>query len=166
MKKRCLLSLLLLCLLFSACTAAEGQVSCRTLVEALTKAEVGLPAGRLYAADAEKGEDAYLSPALSQALFGSQNAYKLSGDWLDCALYLSLTESPCQFAAVLCKDPAVAADTARLFSARLLLLKQTKTDPAYTALLEKATVLCRGNYVFLLVSSDPENAKQVIKKLL
>jgi hypothetical protein len=107
-------ALILLILTVPSCSASPYP-SCRSILTSMAGAEAQLPAGRFCCFDAEQGEKEYLSPTLLSAWLGTPAP---SEGWLDCALYLSLREKPCELAAVLCESRDAAEDTAKLFSAR------------------------------------------------
>ena len=130
----------------------------------MTNAEISLPAGKIYWSGAEKGEDDYLSASLLNALLGSGMTATLRESWLDIALFLSLGESPSEFAVILCRDRDSAIDTAKLLNLRLSAVKATKKAPEYKEMTENAKVTVIGNYALLIISSDSEAALKIFNK--
>lgn len=151
---------------FSSCFASSENPPCYDVLAAITNEEISLPAGKYYSLSAHEGDEKYLSDALISSLFGNGSYPTVAEDWLDCALYLSLGNHPCEFAVILCRDRDAAEDTARLLCSRLSAIKITKTDPQYAQILENASVSIRGNYALLIISTDTKNALSVAKKTI
>ena len=139
----------------ASCGKSEAPVPCRSVLLSMTEAETDLPAGRTYCAIGG-GERDQLSDALADALLGSSASVRTS--WLDYALFLSLGETPCEFAVILCNSRDAAEDTARLFSARLHLIRAANVGAS-----TEGTVTLRGNYVLYILSFDPETALRMAK---
>ena len=152
--------------LFSCSTAQRVHTPCREVIAAMTEKEIGLPVGSYYSSSVPEGDDEYLSASLISSLFGNGSLPKISEDWLDCALFLSLGESPCEFAVILCSSRDAAEDTAALFHSRLAAVRITKTAPQYAQMIENASVTITGNYAILIISTDPENALRAAKKAI
>ena len=132
----------------------------------MTDAEISLPAGKIYWSGVEEGEDGYLSASLLNALLGSNMTDSLSESWLDIALFLSLGESPSEFAVILCRDRDSAIDTAKLLNLRLSSVKATKKSPEYKEMTENAKVTVVGNYALLIISTDSEAALKIFNKTI
>ena len=139
---------------------------CREVIAAMTEKEVGLPVGSYYSASANEGDTEYLSASLLASLFGNGSLPPVAEDWIDCALFLSLKESPCEFAVILCSSRDAAEDTAALFHSRLAAIRITKTATQYVQMIENASVTITGNYAILIISTDPENALRAAKKAI
>jgi len=167
MKRYAAIFLILLLLLTSlpSCTQKEA-LSCRQLLQDMTYAEIGLPAGKYYSLSAAEGESEYLSGSLLIALYGNGELPRVTEGWIDCALYLPYSSHPCEFAVVYCRDRDCAEDTARLLSTHLGVLKNAKTSPEYSEMLENAKVSIIGNYALLIISSDSNAAVSAFKKAL
>lgn len=158
--------ILLFSSLFSCSATKNIHTPCRDVVAAMTEAEIGLPAGRYYSMYAPEGEDEYLSPSLIASLLGTGSLPVVSEDWLDVALFLSLKDSPCEFAVILCSSRDAAEDTAALFHSRISAIKITKTSPKYYQMIENASATVTGNYAILIISTDPANALRTAKKAI
>ena len=152
--------------LFSCSTAGSAHAPCREVVSAMTSAEIGLPAGKFYDLTAPEGDKEYLSKSLIASLFGNGSLPEVTKDWLDCALFLSLKDSPCEFAVILCSNRDTAEDTAALFHSRLAAIKVVKTAPEYSAMIESASVTITGNYAIFVISTDSTTALKVAKKAI
>lgn len=163
--RRIITLILALMLLLAAvsCGKSTPPIPCREILLAMADAEPSLPAGRFYSLSAAEGESEYLSDSLLRALYGEHGAVE---GWLDCALYLSVSERPCELAVILCRDHDTASDTARLFGARLGAIRITVTDPDYGRIVTDAKVTVLGNYVLFLVSSDSEAVLQAAKDVI
>ena len=146
-----------------ACSSAE-KTPCREILTAMTDAEVGLPAGTVYDARADRDGDRLPSESLLGALYGNGKMPPVSDSWLDCALFLSLSEHPCEFAVFLCNSHDAAVDTARLLCSRLDVIKTLKSNGEYGSMLDGARVTVIKNYALLIISSDSDNAERVAKK--
>ncbi len=158
------LSVFLLISLLSSCSNEKKAPCCLTVLEAMTLAEVGLPAGRIYSLDSE--DDGYLSDSLIKALYGNGSLPAIAQSWIDCAVFISTLGHPCELAVVYCTDRNAAEDTARLFGSRLNSLRALKSDEQYGNMLDLAQISIRGNFVLMIISSDPDNALKIAKKLI
>ena len=153
------LFIIIFCLLsLSSCSQGE-PASCREVLDAVIRGEVGLPAGNIYDMRAAEGEVEFLSDSLINALYGGGSMPRLRQDWLDCALFLSLGESPCELAVFYCASGSAACDTARLLCTRLDAIRTVKGD-LYPQMIERASVTVRGNFVLFFISSDPDAANK------
>lgn len=157
-----------LSLLFVACSCSKKTFpSCRDILVAMTDAEAGLPAGRVYCATAEPGKPEFLDDSLLAALYGGGSLPAVAQDWLDCAVFLASSSHPCELAVFLCSSHDAASDTARLLCERLRSLKNAKSaNEELSPMLESASVTIFGNFVFFIVSSDPQNALKVAKSFI
>ena len=148
----------------TSCAEQKAPPTCREMLSAMTDAEIGLPSGKYYSSAAPEGDSEYLSDSLVSALLGGGSYPTVAADWLDCSLFLSLGNHPCELAIILCQNHDAALDTARLLSTRLSSIKLTKTSPEYAEMLDTAKVAVKGNYALLIISSDSENALKVFMK--
>ncbi len=155
--------ILLICASFSACSDKKA-VPCREIIEALTGAEIGLPAGKIYDVNAPEGDGEYLDERLISSLFGEGSPPPMRQGWLDIALFLPTSSHPCEFAAILCDSPDTATDTARLLCRRLDLIRSAKSDGDSSDMLDSAIVTIIGNYAILIISSDAENSIKAVTK--
>ena len=130
----------------------------------MTLAEVGLPAGRIYSLASE--DDGYLSDSLIKALYGNGSLPAIAQSWIDCAVFISTLGHPCELAVVYCTDRNAAEDTARLFGSRLNSLRALESDEQYGNMLDLAQISICGNFVLMIISSDPDNALKIAKKLI
>ena len=149
----------------SSCAQKETS-DCRTILVAMTEAEIDLPAGRIYSSKAEEGSDEFLPDSLTSALLGGGCMPELRESWQDMAFYLSLNDSPCEFAVIYCRDNDTAIDTAKLLNARIDAVRTDKKDEKYSKMLDSATVAIVGNYALLIISSDTETALKTAKKAI
>ena len=152
--------------LFSCSAVRADRASCREVVAAMVESEIGVPAGKYYSLSAPEGDGEYLSNSLLSALFGNGSLPTVTRDWLDCALFLSLKESPCEFAVILCSSRDAAEDTAALLHSRLAAIKVTKALPEYSQMIENASVTITGNYAIFIISTDPVSALRAAKKAI
>ncbi|MBE6684305.1 MAG: hypothetical protein E7592_01480 [Ruminococcaceae bacterium] len=159
------MALLLLISLLPSCTNEKKAPSCLSVLEAMVDAEVGLPAGRIYSLSSEN-TDGYLSESLIKALYGNGSLPAVSESWIDCAVFISTLGHPCELAIVYCADRNAAEDTARLFGSRLNSVRALKVDEEYGNMLDFAQISICGNFVLMIISSDPDNALKIAKKLI
>jgi hypothetical protein len=146
------------------CACAKKETpSCRELIVALTDAEIGLPAGRIYCLLSEEGDPEFFSQSLINSLFGGGEKPVMADGWLDCAVFLSSGKHPCEFAAFFCDSPDSADDTAKMLCRRLSSLKTAKSSDEYDSFFNSACVMISKNYVFLIISSDTDNAKNILR---
>ena len=160
------LTVFLLISLLCSCADEKKAPSCLSVLEAMTSAEVGLPAGRIYSLSVSDTDDGYLSASLIKSLYGNGSLPAVSESWIDCAVFISTLGHPCEFAVVYCSDRNAAEDTARLFSSRLNSIKSLKSDEEYSNMLDRAQISICGNFVLMTISSDPQNALKIAKKLI
>ena len=158
------LAIFLLFCSFSSCSPKGKAVSCRNILEEITKNEIGLPAGKLYFRNAEKGDEEYLPDSLIGALFGGGSFPSIAEKWIDVALFLSLNDHPCEIAVILCRDRDTAHDTAKVLSERLAAIRLTKFSPEYSTILQNAIVTIVDNYALLIISSDSQNALKIFMR--
>lgn len=158
------LSLLVFICALSSCSHQKEIPSCREILSAVTKAEIGLPAGKFYSSKAQKGDSEYLASTLIASLFGGGAYPEVAKDWIEVALYLSVGNHPCEFAIILCQNRDAAHDTAKLFCSRLSAIKITKNEANYEETIANAKVAVNGNFALLIISSDPENAMKIIQR--
>ena len=155
--------------IFTFLTLASCQerkaVPCRDVLTHMMDNEVDLPAGRVYSSNAEGGSDEFLPDSLISALFCNGSMPKIAEGWLDCALFLSLNEHPCELAVVYCQDRDTALDTAKLLNTRIGEVKKQKGEQ-YAQMLDSAKVTVIGNYAVMAISTDSENAISKAKKAI
>ena len=150
----------------TSCSDEMQSAACRDVLAAMTQTEISLPAGRYYSLSLPENNREHLDKSLISQLFGNGSYPAVADDWIDCALYLSLSESPCEFAVILCKSRDAAHDTAMLMHVRLSAIKHTKTAPEYASMLDNASVTLMGNYAFLIISSDEGSALRAAKRAI
>lgn len=159
------LTAFLLISLLCSCADEKKAPSCLSVLEAMTCAEVGLPAGRIYSLSSTDN-DGYLSESLIKALYGNGSLPAVSESWIDCAVFVSTLGHPCELAVVYCTDRNAAEDTARLFGSRLNSIRALKSDEQYGNMLDSAQISICGNFVLMIISSDPNNTLKIAKKLI
>jgi hypothetical protein len=159
------LSILLLIPLLASCSGARKAPSCLSVLEAMMSAEIGLPAGRVYSLSRDN-DDGYLSDSLINSLYGNGSMPAIARTWIDCAVFVSILGHPCELAVAYCPDRNAAEDTAKLFSSRLKSLRSLKSDEKYSNMLENAQISICGSFVLMIISSDPDNALKIAKKLI
>ena len=165
-KAALLLTVFLLFFTLSSCSDEPQVLPCRDVLSAMVQAERSLTVGKYYTLAAHDGGDEYMTDELIALLFGNGSYPKAADGWIDCALYLSLGESPMEFAIILCKNRDVARDTAELLSCRLSAIKHTKNSPEYAEMLDSAGITLIGNYAFLIISSDTESVLRAAKRAI
>ena len=155
--------------IFTVLTLASCQerkaVPCRDVLAHMMDGEINVPAGKIYSSKAESGSDEFLPDSLTSALFGNGSMPKITAGWLDCALFLSLNEHPCELAVVYCQDRDTALDTAKLLNIRIDEVKKQKGEQ-YAQMLDSAKVTVIGNYAVMAISTDSENAISKAKKAI
>lgn len=160
------LSILLLIPLLASCSDARKAPSCLSVLEAMMSAEIGLPAGRVYSLSSSREDDGYLSESLIKSLYGNGSLPPISHSWIDCAVFISTLGHPCEFAVAYCSDRNAAEDTARLFNSRLKSVRALKFDEGCSAMLDGAQISICGNFVIMIISSDPSNAFKTARGLI
>lgn len=160
-----LLTILIICTSLCSC-GAKDYAPCRDVLGALIDSEVGLPAGKAYDMRAPEGDGEYLPESLLGTLYGNGGLPPVASAWIDCALFLSLGEHPCEFAVFLCDSNGSAVDTARILCSRLDSVKTIKGGGEYDALLGGARVCIVKNYVVFLISSDSDAAEKTARRAI
>ncbi len=164
MKKRLICFLLLILLFPTGCT--QSNATPEQILRALTRAEIGLPAGKLYLASAAQDEEAYLSPELISAMYaGGELPWQLSL-CEDYGIFVSSAQHPCEFAVFLCYSRSDTDLLSAMCQVRLDALRAHYKDTAYAHYTDSARVAVVGRYVLLLVSSDPEHALKVARQVI
>lgn len=151
---------------FLCSCGAKDYAPCRDVLGALIDSEVGLPAGKAYDMRAPEGDGEYLPESLLGTLYGNGGLPPVASAWIDCALFLSLGEHPCEFAVFLCDSNGSAVDTARILCSRLDSVKTIKGGGEYDALLGGARVCIIKNYVVFLISSDSDAAEKTARRAI
>lgn len=177
MRKRVLLGLILGMMLLSAACARSDATPAQVL-DALTKAEIGLPAGQVYLASAPEDDAAYLSPDLMAALYGQGELPWQLSLIEDYGLFLSTAQHPCEFAVFRTYARSDTDEVAAMCHARLDTLRahykaaQAATQSAaqyaepYAHYVRDARVVVIGKYVLLIVSSDADHALRTAKGVI
>ncbi len=160
-----ILCLLLVILTLPSCVERE-RPACREILGEIMLSEVGLPAGKIYSMLAVKGDEEHLPDTLTARLFGEGSTPPVSRGWLDLAIFLPSSSSPCEFAIILCDSEDTATDTARLLCRRLDVIRTAKGDGDLPSLLDNATVTVIRNYALLIISSDTQNALKTASKII
>ncbi len=169
MKKRYRYLAFFLILVFGALpSCAKKQApSCREVINAMMQAEgQALPAGRIYDMRADEDSAERLPDSLLPALLGEGKMPAVSDAWLDCAMFLSVTEHPCELIIFLCASSEAATDTARLLCSHLDAVRVSKTSPKYADMISAARVGIYKNYAFLIISRDVAASEGALKKML
>ncbi len=151
--------------MFCSCGLSE-RASCREVLDAMVCGEMGLPAGSIYDKAAAEGDAEYFSDSLLCALLGEYGVSRIKSSWIDYAVFLSLTDSPCEFSVFYCDSREVATDTARLFCARLDAVRTAKSQQKYAEMLNAAKIAVYGNYVIMIISTDADAALSLAKKAM
>ena len=164
---RILAAFFVILLLFplSSC-AASSTPDCREILTAMTDAEIGLPAGKTYSLRAKKGDDEYLSEHLLNSLYGDGERPVMADGWIDIAIFLSLSDHPCEFAVFLCDSKDTATDTARMLCHHIDVIRTANEGLQFSHYLDNATVTIIKNYVLMIISSDSENILKVASKII
>ena len=166
MKKHTIALIAIIIFIFLPSCAEQNAPSAIDIVKSLTDAEFFLPAGKIYSTAATEGEDEYISDPLISTLFGGASIPVITTDWIDCAMFLPLSDHPCEFAVIRCASSDAAKDTASLLSLRLLSIKKTKGGKESNELLDTSRVIVYKNYACLIISSDSAAAEKLIKTMI
>lgn len=173
--------LFLLCILLTLAVPSCGKEgpppAPSAVLAAMTAAAGTVPPGRVYDTGHGEGHPNRLTDTLLSALYGegargltlpptvppaatdtnphAVGAYPPVGA---CALFLSMTEHPCELAVFFCSDAATVNAVAALCTARLDLIRRARADGEYASLCEEGLVAVEGSYVLLCLCEDPEAA--------
>ena len=165
MYKRILLLFLTIPLIL-LCSCAHADPTPAQVLDALTKAEIGLPAGHVYLSAAPEDHEAYLSPDLMAALYGEGELPWQLSLIEDYGLYLSTAQHPCEFAVFRTYARSDTDDVAAMCHVRLDALRAHYKDTQYAYYVHNARVIVIGKYVLLLISSDTEHALRAAKGVI
>lgn len=165
MYKRILLLFLTVPLIY-LCSCAHADPTPAQVLDALTKAEIGLPAGHVYLSAAPEDQEVYLSPDLMAALYGQGELPWQLSLIEDYGLYLSTAQHPCEFAVFRTYARSDTDDVAAMCHVRLDALRAHYKDTQYANYVHDARVIVIGKYVLLLISSDTEHALRAAKGVI
>ena len=167
MKKRFFIIFLVTSIVFiSSCkNQALKSPICHDVVAAICDGEISLPAGKIYYMGAAEGEDGYISENMLSAVFGGGKTLEIFKLWDDIALFLPSSDHPCEIIAIHCTSVRDTSDTALLLSSRISDVSNSKASkhPEY---FDSCGVYVIKNYVFMIISSDTENAVSIAKQTL
>ena len=148
------------------CSCARTDASVAEVLDALIEAEIGLPAGQVYLASAPEESEAYLPPDLMAALYGEGEPPWQLSLVEDYGIFLSTAQHPCEFAVFRTLAHSDTDELAAMCCARLDDLRIHYKNTPYAAYLENARVVVLGNYVLMLISSDPDHALRAAERVL
>lgn len=157
---------LLFCVFMLASCSGKSSPTCRDILIALTDTEAKLPAGQLYSLSSPDKDFDILSDTLISALYGNGSVPSVSNEWLDVAVFLSLSQHPCELAVFLCNSHDAATDTARLLCKRLDVIKASEKSNIYADMLSNARITICRNYVLFIISSDSDNSIATAIKMI
>ena len=169
MKTRNCTAILILCILlcFSA-SCAEAQASPRTVLAAMCRAEVPLPAGQIYVRLAPQDGEAYLSDELLSVIFGNGSLPPEIELIADAALYLSFTQQS-EMAVFRCKSTDGTDAIAAMCLRRLDSLKSYWTDEETGdggIAPGSARVTVYGRWVILTLCKDPDAVLRAARRTI
>ncbi len=147
------------------CSCSGDEISVREIISAMSAADKGAPAGKIYLSDAVLGEDEYLSDSLRLALFG------MSKEGLDrtdsFAVRISHVRSSYEYAVFKAKTVEDTDLIAKMLSSRIdtahALAKREGENESIT---ENAEIFVRGRFVFLLMTDDNEGMLDAARKVI
>lgn len=157
---------LLFCMLILTSCDDKTSPTCSELLIALTHAETELPAGQLYSLSPHGKDFESLSDDLISVLYGNGTVPSVSNEWIDAAVFLSLSQHPCELAVFLCNSHDAASDTAHLLCIRLDAIKASKEQDTYNDMLDSAKIAVCRNYVLFIISSDSESSIDTAMKII
>ena len=158
--------LLILSILLLLCSCAKEHATAAQVLDALVKAEIGLPAGQIYLSAAPEDDASYLSPDLVAALYGEGELPWQLSLLEDYGLFLSTAQHPCEFAVFRVRARSDTDDVAAMCLSRLDALRIHYKDTQYASYTQNARVVVIGKYVLLLISSDTEHALRAAQRVL
>ncbi len=158
---RLLIFIILPCLLLGC--HSQG-VSAKDVLSAICEEEVSLPAGVLYWLSSEE-ERERPSDALLAAAFGEGSPPSSLFEVEDAAFFFSYTQT-CEFSVFLCKRASETDAVAKMCLRRLEQLKNAFGKENLPPALKSATVVTRGRWVLLCVSTDAENALRAFRRAI
>ena len=148
-------------------TACGEERSTFDIVSAIVDGETGSPSGMLCRLSATEGEIDYASDTMLKDTYGFDRSLKGLEDG---ALWLSGGFHPFEAAVFLCRDYRSSEDIALYLKNRLRTLQSNvyeasslckMTPEEYRSYVDNGIVLIAGDYVALVISSDPKAAKRV-----
>ena len=164
--KKIISGLIAVIIIFLSACGVRDTTTAAAIVKGLTDAEIGLPAGKIYSTAADEMDEEYISDSLLSTLFGSASMPTVSSDWRECAMFLPLSNHPCEFIVIHCASGDAAEDTASLLSLRLISIKKAKGGEGANDLLDSSCVTVYKNYACLIISSDPIAAEKLIRSMI
>ena len=158
---RFLVLLLLPCLLLGC--RAQG-VTAKAVLSAICKEEASLPAGAFYWLSSEEDKERP-SDALLAAAFGEGSPPSSLFEVEDAAFFFSYTQT-CEFSVFLCKRASGTEAVSKMCLHRLEQLKNAFGEENLPPALKSATVVTRGRWVLLCVSTDAQNALRAFRRAI
>ncbi len=167
------LSVVALSVTLSSCGRDAPPPSAAEVLAAMCAADSTLPAGATYDRAAPVDAPVYPTDTLLTALYGSAVETLILGKTtvtatvsppretvaqpqVDLAFFLAQALHPGEMAVFRCSDARTATAAAALCRTRLDTIRRAWADTEQSALTERGVVAVEGNYVFLVVTEDPD----------
>ncbi len=163
-----LLSILCFLLVLALVSCSPSSASPRSVLGAMRRAEVGLPAGQIYVRLAPQDGEAYLSDELLSVIFGNGSLPPEIELIADAALYLSYTQQR-EMAVFRCKSTDGTDAIAAMCLRRLDSLKSYWTDEGKSDVgidFSSARVTICGKWVILTLCADPDAVLRAARRAL
>lgn len=125
-----------------------------------------LPAGRLYTTEANEWEEGYLSPELSEALFGIDATEEVVGLRDFCVYLGGSRDSVAEFGIFICESRSDAEAVSELCLYRLSTLRSPTYGAADTSAVDTAFVQVSGGTVIYAAMPNAESARRAADALL
>ena len=163
MRLLCIIFSVLLCLSLFSCEHTD--MSAGEILYSIMEDSTPLPAGVIYSPSAEVGDKEYLSPALSEALWGedAQEGFSLLADY---SIYLSSFAAPYEIGVFICYSATDAVRIEELCRARADIVSVSLRQTEFYDLCQSIRICRSGRYVVFLMTPDPHESERIAKKLI
>ena len=152
-------------LALSLCSCSVREKGTAEILSELMSELDGLPSGVVYDADAEEGEDGYLSPFMAEALYGedASECFALAEDY---SIYLSAYATPYEIAVFRCYSSTDATRIEQLCRDRADIVSVALRSTEFYRLCQSIRIIKRGHTVVFAMTDEPEKALRHIKALI
>ena len=155
---------LLLCASLVSCSRG-GDEDAETILRAIMKEQSDLPAGVIYTDGAQEGDEGYMSPALTRALWGedAEEGFAMLSDY---AVYMSSFAAPYEIGVFIGYSSTDARRVEELCRARADIISVALRQTEFYSLCGNLRIVRRGRTVVFLMTSDPDGAVRLAKGLI
>ena len=151
------------CVFFCSCMRAEPAT--RDILIKLTDECEGLPDGKLYFSGAEEGSEEYMPQGLIESLYGKESL-ELFEKIEEYSVYISSFALPYEMAVFCCYSASDADEITLMCASRADNIRVALRGTALESRSEGVRVSCKGKYVVMTVTDDPDKIHKRATELI